>query len=45
VAFYGSAEWINGKTDQKIIVAFETWYWRRMLKIILTGKGEKRRGT
>jgi hypothetical protein len=38
VAFYGSAEWIFGKTDQKIIAAFETWYWRRMLKIKLSDK-------
>jgi len=33
VALYGSETWIPGKNEERIINAFETWYWRRMLKI------------
>jgi hypothetical protein len=30
---YGSEAWTIGKMDQKRKEAFETWCWRRMLKI------------
>jgi hypothetical protein len=32
-ALYGSEAWTTGKIDQKRLEAFETWCWRRMLKI------------
>jgi hypothetical protein len=38
VALYGSEAWTIGKTDQKRIEAFETWCWRRMLKIKWTDR-------
>jgi hypothetical protein len=33
MALYGSEVWAIGKIDQKRLVAFETWCWRRILKI------------
>jgi len=33
VALYGSETWTLGKNEERIINAFETWCWRRMLKI------------
>jgi hypothetical protein len=33
VALYGSEAWTIGKVDQKRLEAFETWCWRRLLKI------------
>ena len=38
VALYGSEAWTIGKVDQKRLEAFETWCWRRMLKIKWTDK-------
>jgi hypothetical protein len=38
VALYGSEAWTIGKIDQKRLEAFETWCWRRMLKIKWTDK-------
>jgi hypothetical protein len=35
---YGSEAWSIGKTDQKGIGAFESWCWRRVLKIKWTDK-------
>jgi len=32
VALYGSEAWTLGKNEERIINAFETWCWRRMLK-------------
>jgi hypothetical protein len=32
-ALYGSEAWTIGKVDQKRLEAFETWCWRRLLKI------------
>ena len=33
VALYGSETWTVGKNEERAINAFETWYWRRMLKL------------
>ena len=33
VALYGSGTWTVGKNEERAINAFETWCWRRMLKI------------
>jgi hypothetical protein len=33
VALYGSETWNLGKNDERVVHAFETRYWRRMLKI------------
>jgi hypothetical protein len=33
VALYGSETWTLGKNEERDINAFETWSWRRMLKI------------
>jgi hypothetical protein len=33
VALYGSETWTLGKNEERLINAFETWCWRRMLKI------------
>jgi hypothetical protein len=38
VALYESEAWANGKTGRKRIEAFETWCWRRVLKIKWTEK-------
>jgi hypothetical protein len=33
VAVYGSETWNLGKSEERVLNAFETWSWRRMLKI------------
>jgi hypothetical protein len=33
VAVYGSETWTLGKNKNSVVNAFETWSWRRMLKI------------
>jgi len=33
IVLYGSGTWTIGKNEERIINAFETWWWRRMLKI------------
>jgi len=38
VALYGSETWTLGKTEEKVINAFETWCWRRILKIKWTDR-------
>jgi len=38
VALYGSETWTLGKNEERIINAFETWCWRRMLKIKWTAR-------
>ena len=38
VALYGSEIWTLVKNEERIINAFETWCWRRMLKIKLTDR-------
>jgi len=38
VALYGSETWTLGKNEERIINAFETWCWRRMLKIKWTDR-------
>ena len=38
VAVYGSETWTLGKNEERVINAFETWRWRRMLKIKWTGR-------
>lgn len=37
-ALYGSETWTIGKNEEKTINAFETWCWRRMLKIKWTDR-------
>jgi hypothetical protein len=37
-AVYGSETWTLGKNEEKVINAFETWCWRRMLKIKWTDR-------
>jgi hypothetical protein len=32
VALYGSEAWTLGKHEERVVNAFETWGWRRMLK-------------
>ena len=52
-ALYGSEPWTAGKNEERAINTFETWYWRRMLKIKWTdritndvfSKGERRMNT
>ena len=38
VALYGSGTWTLGKNEERVVNAFETQYWRRMLKIKWTGR-------
>jgi len=38
VAVYGSETWTPGKNEERVINAFETWCWRRMIKIKWTGR-------
>ena len=38
VALYGSETWTLGKNEERITNAFETWRWRRMLKIKWTDR-------
>jgi hypothetical protein len=38
VVLYGSEMWTIGKNEEGILNAFETWCWRRMLKIKWTVK-------
>jgi hypothetical protein len=33
VAVYGSEKLTLGKNEERVVNAFETWCWRRMLKI------------
>ena len=33
VALYAPEKWILGKNEERVVNAFETWCWRRMLKI------------
>jgi len=33
VALYGSETWTVGKNGERVVNSFETWSWRRMLKI------------
>ena len=37
-ALYGSETWTVGKSEERAINAFETWRWRRMLKIKRTDR-------
>jgi len=37
-ALYGSETWIVGNSEERIINVFETWSWRRMLKINWTDR-------
>jgi hypothetical protein len=37
-ALYGSEIWTLGKNEERVINAFETWCWRRMLKIKWTDR-------
>jgi hypothetical protein len=54
VAAYGSETWSLGKNEERVVNAFETWRWGRMLKIKWTYritndatflKGERRKTT
>jgi len=38
VALYGSETWTPGKNEERVINTFETWSWRRMLKIKWTDR-------
>jgi hypothetical protein len=38
VAFYGSETWTLGKNEERVLNAFETWCWRRTLKIKWTDR-------
>ena len=38
VALYGSETWTLGKNEERAVNAFETWCWRRMLKIKWTDR-------
>ena len=38
VALYGSETWTVGKTEERVINAFETWCWRGILKIKWTDR-------
>ena len=38
VALYGSETWTLGKNEERDINAFQTWCWRRMLKIKWTDR-------
>jgi len=33
VALYGSETWTLGKNEEGVVSAFESWSWKRMLKI------------
>ena len=33
VALYGSETWSVGKNEERVVNAFETWSWRKVLKI------------
>jgi hypothetical protein len=54
VALYGLETWTPRKNEERVVNAFETWCWRRMLKIKRTDrirsdevflKGERRKLT
>ena len=38
VALYGSEIWTLGKNEERVVNAFETWCWRRILKIKWTDR-------
>jgi len=38
IALYGSETWTLGKNEERVVNAFETWGWRRMLKIKWTDR-------
>jgi len=38
VALCGSETWTLGKNEERVVNAFETWSWRRMLKIKWTDR-------
>jgi len=38
VALYGSETWTLGKNEEMVVYAFETWCWRRMLKMKWTDR-------
>jgi hypothetical protein len=38
VALYGSETWTLGKNEERVMNAFQTWCWRRMLKIKWTDR-------
>ena len=38
VAVCGSETWTLGKNEERVVKAFETWCWRRLLKIKWTDR-------
>jgi hypothetical protein len=38
VAVYGSETWTLGKSEERVVNAFETWCWRRILEINRTDR-------
>jgi len=38
IAFYGSETWTLGENGERVANTFETWCWRRMLKIKWTDR-------
>ena len=38
ITLYGSETWTIGKNEERIINAFKTWCWRKMLKIKWTDR-------
>ena len=38
VAVYGSEAWTQGNNEERVVNAFETWCWRRVLKIKWTDR-------
>jgi len=38
IALYGSETWTLGKNEERVINAFETWWWRKMLQIKWTDR-------
>ena len=38
VALYGSETWTVGKNEERVVNVFETWCWRRTLKIKWTDR-------
>jgi hypothetical protein len=38
IAVYGSETWTLGEHEERVVNAFETWCWRRMLKIKLADR-------
>ena len=38
VVLYASETWTQGKNEERVINAFETWCWRRMLNIKWTDR-------